>query len=378
MLTLFFFASCKQEKLDISHERYTPEDLAILSKTLNIEEGAQDYTFVFPKYYNSRSLTFDGDLALLGRVMFYDKNLSDDRSISCASCHKQELAFADDVAFSKGVSNRQTSRNSLALGSVFNFAEYYGDAAQGRIPFFWDNRATTVQEQTRQTFANEKEMNMPMPKVMERVEQSDYYSVLFKEAFGSTDVTEERILDAVSEFVNSMSAYSSKYDEELDKHYEVTYSTFNIENVDFSGFNAEENLGKNLYITKCGSCHGRINGFPGQVSANNGLEMEYTDQGIGEMGNSYENGVFKVPTLRNIALTGPYMHDGSFETLEEVVEHYSTGIKNHQNLSAELKNGSQAIKFNFSAEEKTALIAFLNTFTDKKMLTDEKYADPFK
>lgn len=377
-VVLFIFSSCKKDKIDITYERYTAEDYEVLSRTLNIENDLEDYTFVFPKYYNSRSLSFDSDLATLGRVMFYDKNLSEDRTISCASCHKQELAFADDLAFSEGVSNRITSRNSLALGSVFNFAEYYGDAAQGRIPFFWDNRVSTVQEQSRQTFANEREMNMPMHKVMERVEEADYYQVLFKETFGDSKVTEDRILDAVSEFVNSMSSYRSKYDQELDKHYENSFNLQNIEGADFSGFTTVENLGKDLYVSKCGNCHGRINGFPGVVKANNGLDMAYEDQGIGEITGSIDNGVFKVPTLRNIALTAPYMHDGRFATLEEVVDHYSNGVQNHPNLSSELKQGGQAKAFNFTQEEKDALIAFLNTFTDEVMLTDVKYSDPFK
>ncbi|MFK7773256.1 MAG: cytochrome-c peroxidase [Saprospiraceae bacterium] len=378
LMVLFFFTSCKKDKIDISYERYTADDYEVLSQTLNIENDLEDYTFVFPKYYNSRSLSFDSDLATLGRVMFYDKNLSDDRTISCASCHKQELAFADDLAFSEGVSNRVTSRNSLALGSVFNFAEYYGDAASGRIPFFWDNRASTVQEQSRQTFANEREMNMPMHKVMERVEAADYYKILFKETYGDSQVTEDRILDAVSEFVNSMSSYRSKYDQELDKHYEMSYNLNNIEGANFSGFTTAENLGKDLYVSNCGNCHGAINGFPAEVKANNGLDMEYEDQGIGEMSGASQNGVFKVPTLRNIALTGPFMHDGRFVTLEEVVDHYSNGVKNHPNLSQQLKQGGQAKAFNFTQGEKDALIAFLNTFTDEVMLTDPKYSDPFK
>ncbi len=371
LIILFLLSSCKEE-LDVTYERYSPEDYATLSETLNIDNDLLDYSFVFPKYYNSRTLAMNSDLATLGRVMFYDLNLSDDRTISCASCHKQELAFADDKAFSDGVNNRQTTRNSLALGAVFNFAEYYGDPNDNRIPFFWDNRANTVQEQARQTFANVDEMNMPMDKVMERVNESSYYPILFREAFGDSEITEDRILDAVSEFVNSMSTYESKYDIELDKHYEQNFSLNNIENASFSGFSDEENFGKQLYITNCGNCHGRINGFPGKIEANNGLAMDYADTGIN--GSS----MFKVPTLRNIELTGPYMHDGSLETLEEVVEHYSNGIMNHPSLSQELRNGNQARQFNFDDTDKAALVAFLKTFTDQNMLVDERYADPFK
>jgi len=372
LISLFLFSSCKDEKLDVTYERYSPEDYATLTESLNIDNDLLDYTFVFPKYYNSRTLAMNSDLATLGRVMFYDLNLSEDRSISCASCHKQELAFADDKAFSDGVSNRTTSRNSLALGAVFNFAEYYGDPNDNRIPFFWDNRANTVQEQAKQTFANVDEMNMPMDKVMERVNELNYYPILFREAFGDSKVTEDRVLDAVSEFVNSMSTYESKYDVELDKHYENNFNLTQIAEANFSGFSPEENLGKSLYINNCGNCHGRINGFPGKIEANNGLVMNYDDKGINE------TSMFKVPTLRNIELTGPYMHDGSLETLEEVVDHYSDGIVNHPNLSSELRNGNQPMHFEYDQNEKTALIAFLKTFTDQNMLVDERYADPFK
>ena len=321
----------------------------------------------------------DNDLATLGRVMFYDKNLSDDRAISCASCHQQSLAFADDAALSDGVNNRKTARNSLALGSVFNFAEYYGSPNDNRIPFFWDNRAVSVQEQSRQTLANPDEMNMEMHQVVDRVKEQDYYKILIREAFGDSEVTEDRVLDAISEFVNSMSTYESKYDKELDKHYDNNFNLNNVGSVNFSGFTAQENLGKNIYVNQCGSCHGRVNGFPGQISANNGLDMDYDDNGISGITNSgADEGLFKVPTLRNIALTGPYMHDGRFATLEEVIDHYSSGIQDHPNLDPLLKSGGQPKKFNFTAEEKEALIVFLNTFTDQNMLVDERYSDPFK
>ena len=301
------------------------------------------------------------------------------RSTSAGVVNKQDLAFADEIRISKGVNNRQTSRNSLALGSVFNFAEYYGDPAQGGIPFFWDNRANTVQEQARQTFANVDEMNMPMHKVLERVNEYEIYPILFREAFGDSEATEERILDAISEFVNSLSTYNSKYDKALDEHFVSNNNFLDIQNRTLSGLTLNENLGKELYLTNCGNCHGRINGFPGVISANNGLDMTYTDIGIGGFTNNItEEGLFKVPTLRNIALTGPFMHDGRFETLEEVVDHYSEGIQNHPNLSQELKSGGQAKNLNFTAEEKSHLIEFLNTFTDTDMLTDERYADPFK
>jgi cytochrome c peroxidase len=158
-----FISYCIKKGADIKYYYYDEDDYKILSQHLTIKEYPEDYTLDFPSYYTRGFNTrFDNRIATLGRVLFYYKNLSFDRSVSCASCHKQELAFSDDVALSSGVQNRSTDRNALALGSTFNFREYYGNPSFGGIPFFWDNRALTVAEQTKQTISNEKEMGMQM------------------------------------------------------------------------------------------------------------------------------------------------------------------------------------------------------------------------
>ena len=377
---LLLSISCTKEGVDIEYQYYENNGHEVISKYLNLPAVPLRYTNEFPAYYSSTIFEFDKDLATLGRVLFYDKNLSEDRSISCGSCHRQELAFSDGEALSRGVAARRTVRNSLALGSVFSFREYYGSVFLGRVPFFWDNRVASVQDQSVQTFGNENEMSMHMGEVVDRVKEQPYYDTLFKAAYGSTQVNDQRVLDAISEFVNSIGSFNSKYDQELDRHYENYGNVRNIDQVDFSGLSAIENRGMDLYLANCGSCHGEINGLPGEIAANNGLDMEYEDSGIGALtSNTEEYGLFKVPTLRNIALTGPYMHDGRFLTLEEVLDHYSSGIQNHPNLGDPLKDvDGQPKQFNFSVEEREALIAFLNTFTDEKFLTDEKYADPFK
>jgi len=383
VIFLITLSNCVKEEVKIEYSYYDKDDYGIISQHLNLPNDIVNYSFTFPEYYSSRIRNFDNGMATLGRVLFYDKNLSEDRSISCASCHKQELAFSDDLAFSDGVLNRKTTRNSLALGSVFSFREYYGTMSSGRVPFFWDNRASTVQEQSKQTLANDVEMSMNMQEVVERVKEQAYYSPLFKNAFLGAEISEDNVLDAISEFINSMATFNSKYDKELENHF-ATYRNFNnLDEVDFPGLTAQENIGKTLYITNCGSCHGNVNGMPGEIAANNGLEMNYSDPGMGDVtSNSYDLGLFKVPTLRNIVKTAPYMHDGRFQTLEEVVEHYSDGIQTFVNLSVQLREGEQsnapARKFNFNEEEKAALIAFFNTFTDEEFLTDEKFSDPFK
>ena len=271
---LITLSNCVKEEVKIEYSYYEHGDYEIISQYLNIPNDKVDYSLNFPTYYLSGNREFNDGMATLGRVLFYDKNLSEDRSISCASCHKQELAFSDDLAFSDGVLNRKTTRNSLALGSVFSFREYYGSMSFGRVPFFWDNRASTVQEQSKQTLANDVEMSMNMQEVVERVKEQAYYNPLFKNAFRGGEISEDNVLDAISEFINSMATFNSKYDKGLENHYS-TYRNFNnLEEVNITGLSSQENLGKTLYIKNCGSCHGNVNGMPGQIAANNGFGSE--------------------------------------------------------------------------------------------------------
>jgi len=383
MLCMFLTACQKDDNSpEVTVNYYSPEDYALMEEYLDIPARPMSYTLDFPDYYNTPFTNFDKDLATLGRVLFYDVNLSEDRAISCASCHKQEIAFSDDLALSDGINERKTARNSIALGSVFSFSEYYGAESFGQIPFFWDNRASSVEEQAAATFGNPDEMGMEMHEVVERVNESPYYRPLFSAAYGrNAEVTEENVLGAISEFVNSMGSVDSKFDQGLTLKRQGTPSgnLTTLANQDFSNFSAQENLGKAIYQQNCASCHSPIMSAPSKTRANNGLDMVYEDQGIGSYTNSNQDkGMFKVPTLRNIALTAPYMHDGRFQTLEEVIEHYSDGIQDHDNLDNDLKNLGAPKKFNFTDEEKAALLAFMQTGTDEAYITATKYSDPFK
>ncbi|MFT5386599.1 MAG: cytochrome c peroxidase [Saprospiraceae bacterium] len=375
--------SCKKEGVDIEYNYYPEEDFQLMSQYLNLDPVPVSYENDFPDYYSSAIRTYDRDLATLGRVLFYDKNLSLDKSISCASCHRQEIAFSDDKAFSNGVNQRKTSRNSLALGSVFSFNEYYGSSISGRVPFFWDNRASSVQEQSKATLGNPLEMDIDMQQVKSRVEEQPFYAPLFQAAYGHNVQNEQEILDAIAVFVNSIGSFNTKYDVAVDKYLGSHGSLNGIASADLADFNDQEQNGRKLYLANCSSCHGNIEegvAAPGLIQANNGLAMDYgDDQGMGDTNSSSSfKGLFKVPTLRNIEKTGPYMHDGRLATLEDVVEHYSNGIQNHENLSTELKSGSQAVRFNYSESEKADLVAFLRTYTDEDFLTNSKYSDPFK
>lgn len=352
---------------------YPEEDYELLSQYLNIAPIPPEYDLKVPtgNATLTRSISVNDNQAELGRVLFYDKNLSKDRTVSCESCHQQALAFSDDVDFSIGVEGRKTTRNSQALGSVLSFSAYYGSPSVGGIPFFWDNRAESVQEQSEQTLANPQEMDMEMHEVVERVQELPYYEPLFKAAYADDKITSQKVLDALNEFINSMGTFDSPFDKELIKD--------GNPNRNFDNFSPSENIGKSLFMTNCASCHSSRFGRPVDLKANNGLDMEYEDKGIGLLSqDEADMGLFKIPTLRNIALTAPYMHDGRFETLEEVINHYSSGVKAHRNLSSELKSSDQPKRFNFTDAQKQSLIDFLHTLTDETFITDEKYANPFK
>lgn len=368
---ILFLTACVDTEVNVVETYYGEKETELLQRHLNIPSSPFSYKFDLPNHTGLSGVQPNDDLTTLGRVLFYDNNLSKDKSVSCASCHKQELAFSDDVAFSGGIENRATARNSIALGSVLNFSAYYGGSFG--IPFFWDNRATSVQDQSKATLANPSEMGMTMSEVVDRVEKLEYYKPLVEKAFGSNTINETKVLNAIGAFVNSLTNYNTKFDRALDntQGYDA--------DANFKNFNTSENRGKAIYQQHCSSCHGKNAARPPVVSANNGLMLTYDDEGEGGVLNQQNRiGFFKVPTLRNITRTAPYMHNGMFATLEEVIEHYSTGIKNHYNLSTQLKNTAGAKKFNFTAQDKTDLMAFFKTLEDDNITTDVKFSDPFK
>ncbi len=383
LLLLFALAisGCIRDETDIVTQHYYPEELALIQQALDLPEQPLNYNVELPIHVLRGGLfarQIDRDMATLGRVLFYEKALSKDGQVSCASCHRQEAAFADNKALSDGIEGNQTGRNSLALGSVVSFASYYGVDIFGSfgVPFLWDNRAGTAREQAMMALTSPKEMGLTMQEVVEVVEGRDYYGPLFRRAYGNTDVSEERILAAIAEFVDGLASFESRFDQEAAENTDGLDMA-----VDFPGFTEAENRGKAIYLQSCASCHStNIGGRPGKISANNGLDMEYTDEGIGGFtGLATDDFKFKVPTLRNIALTGPYMHDGRFETLEEVVEFYSSQVADHPQLDQDLRLGNGSVKLlHLSDPDKAALVDFLETLTDENYLVAERYSDPFK
>lgn len=374
--------SCK-ENPEFDYVYYTPEEYKLISQSLNLPQLPESYTPELASHLTRFGLgvpPINSDRATLGRVLFYDKNLSSDQTVSCASCHRQEIGFADDRAVSLGVESRAGQRNSIALSSVANFAAYYGSDINGpgAIPFFWDNRAGTASDQNMASMLNPLEMNMEPHEIEAAVKGAEYYKPLFKKAFGDEDISAQRISLAIAEFVNAMGSYQSRFDAGANATINGQFGFPNYD-VDFSNFSPSENRGKAIYMANCASCHSANFGRPAKVFSNNGLDAVTTDQGVGGItGVTSQRGTFKVPTLRNIALSAPYMHDGRFPTLSAVVDHYSNGIQNHPNLGHELRTGSQPVKMNFTAQQKEDLIAFLGTLTDDIFRQDQRFSDPHK
>jgi cytochrome c peroxidase len=315
-------------------------------------------------------ITNDG--ATLGRVLFYDKKLSANGTIACASCHKQDKGFSDDAILSLGFNGGTTGRHSMTLIN----ARFY---QRGR--FFWDERATTLEEQVLMPFQDPVEMGMTLEQVVSKVQEQTYYPELFQKAFGSTEITSDKISKALAQFVRSIVSFSSKYDQGR--------AMVASPGVNFPNFTTEENTGKNIFFQTipngggaCFGCHTTeafISANPGPQ--NNGLDLNSTtDLGAGSVfTNPIFVGRFKTTSLRNIELTAPYMHDGRFATLEQVVEHYNSGIKAHPTLSPALTDANgNPVQLNLTSSEKAALVAFLKTLTDNSVSTETKWSNPFK
>lgn len=321
--------------------------------------------------------------ATLGRVLFYDRQLSGNSSISCASCHQQQAGFSDPDQFSVGFQGGRTKRNSMGLPNI-RFTHL-----QGRRPgFFWDERAPTLEAQVLMPIQDKVEMGMELKDLEIKLGRLPYYPPLFTAAFGSPRVTSKRISQAVAQFMRSMVSLDAKYDRSAVKAESLGDAT------DFPGFTEQENLGKRLFMEgvggiaefACAMCHIPPT-FNMHKSSNIGLELHYKDPGLGALERPSNatftpsnDGKFRASSLRNVELTGPYMHDGRFKTLEQVVEHYSGQIHPHPNLGLALEEPETehaTSGLQFTLQQKAALVAFLKTLTDRRFVSDQRFVDPF-
>lgn len=337
----------------VSLQACQPDNNDIL-KDANLDLPATPYQY---------GTSFNNHIPTLGRVLFYDKQLSLNNTVACSSCHKQELGFADDVAFSRGFEDQLTARNSMPIQNL-NAQNF------GSISLFWDGRETALPIMVLRPIANHVEMGMDdFDALVTRLSAVPYYRELFQNAYGSSEVTPEKIGEALSSFVSSINSRNTKFDRTMFGSEVMT---------------AVEVQGQQLFFEKydCNSCH-QVTDPQGYIFAgtfsNIGLDEVSEDKGLGAVtGQFMDNGKFKIPSLRNVALTAPYMHDGRFETLEDVIGHYSDKIKYNPNLDERLKLDGKPEVFNITEDETQALVAFLGTLTDHDMITNPKFASPFK
>lgn len=393
---LFLFACQKSEFITHDERNVLPDYVTEFEAWLDLPPVFVSYQRTLPKYLQAVGMLpapVSDAKATLGRVLFYDKNLSLDRSTACASCHKQSNAFSDNTAFSTGINGRKGTRNAMPIDNVASFSAHYRSINGLQPLLLWDNRAADVAEQSKLAFLNDHEMGMTMEGIAQRIKGLSYYPYLWEKVYGHFNVTEEQVLECLSEFVGAFGSHQSKFDFALemvngdinfsgtDTIVEQIYSGTITTTVStgLPGFSVRELRGRDLFIAHCSGCHSPIRPFQEVLEACNGLDLNYADQGIGALtGNPADNGVFKAPSLRNIELTAPYMHDGRFKTLEEVVEFYSTGVKDHPNLHPVMRRDSGSIHLNLTTVQKTDLVAFLKTLTEMNPGLDERFSNPFR
>jgi cytochrome c peroxidase len=337
-------------------------------RTLRLPTTAYEYANVpLPAHFESaRALDntpadnpISNDGATLGRVLFYDTALSANGATSCSSCHKQQHAFADPNRVSRGFDGRFTDRHAMNLTGL----RYYT-----RARFFWDERGGNLEEMVLLPVRNPLEMGGDPARLPQKLAALPYYPELFRRAFGDPAITEPRTARALAQFLRSLVSYRSRFDDGM--------ARAQSDEDDFENFTRQENHGKALFFRNCAACHFQLQEAPFALvtPANNGTDLDplSADGGLADITlNAQDAGRFKSPTLRNVEVAGPYMHNGSLSTLEDVVEHYSRSFNRHPNLDVRM------LPLNLTESEKSALVAFLKTLTDRAFLTDPRFSDPF-
>jgi cytochrome c peroxidase len=300
----------------------------------------------------------------LGRMLFFEKDLSGDGTQSCADCHLQADGFSDKRQFSIGIDQIAGRRNAMALVNL----------AWHEAPFFWDGRSPTLRDQALLPIQDPIEMHETLENVVDKLSKAKIYTDQFIRAFGDNEITPERIAMAIEQFEITLVSNNSKYDQFLRGEATLTESEERGRKLFFGEFDAR-GIEKGA---ECFHCHGGFN-FTNDFFMNNGLDSdaEFSDLGLYEVTQkSGDKAKFKVPTLRNIAQTAPFMHDGRFQTLREVLEHYNDGAKYSSTVDILMMNNLEP-GLGLSEEDLTDLENFLHTLTDQDFLNNPKHASPF-
>ena len=363
-----------------------PNISTVFGNTIELDNLPNYVNQTVPNYItknNSLGNSISNEIATLGRVLFYDVNLSVDNTVSCATCHQQSHGFSDTEVASNGV-NGQTVRHSMRLINV-QFSD--------EVKFFWDERAETLEAQTTMPIKDHGEMgfsgengDLSFEDLLEKLNGIGYYNELFTFAFGNSNITEDRIQQALSQFVRSIQSFDTKYDEGR--------AQAGNDGIPFSNFTMQENQGKNLFLAPpqfdgngsrigggigCAGCHTPPefsiepntlnNGIIGVISSTSDIDINNT----------------KAPTLRELfsvdgSLNGPFMHTGAFVNLQQVMTHYDNIIVPHGNTNIDPKLLPQGNpqQLNLTTEEINSVIAFLRTLSGTDVYTNTKWSNPFE
>lgn len=326
------------------------------------------YQFPEPPFFPTMPVAANNPVTVeganLGKYLFYDPILSADSTMSCSSCHHQKNAFSDSPnAFSQGRNSALMERNTMPL---FNLAWYPA--------FFWDGRASSIEEQVFHPVRAYNEMGLDWKMAAKRLGQNKFYKKQFKEIFGSAKIDSVKISYAIAQFLRTLISYQSTYDQIL------AGKTF-FTKEEYEGFNLVNDQTKG----DCLHCHITDGDALGTtlVFSNNGLDAiananDYKDKGRGTVtGKTTDHGKFMVPSLRNLAFTAPYMHDGRFNTLAEVINFYSEGVNVCANIDAKMGYAHQG-GVKLTPADKKKIIAFLLTLSDSSFISNPEFSNPFE
>lgn len=350
------FSSCKKGEVEPTPQP-TPPD------------GPTAYNWEDPLFFQQMIIPADNPFTVegieLGRSLFYDKRLSGDNTQACASCHFQSEAFGDSNQFSTGIDGSIGNRQGMTLinlGYQFNY--------------FWDARSETLEEQIIEPVVNPIEMNTTWAEVMEKIKGDEYYMSLFEKIYATSYIDSTHVANVMAQFLRTVVSSNSKYDQRLKGEYDFTASEERGWLL-YQKEGGDPELGQGgEFGADCFHCHPLAGvQFSDYQLHNNGLDSVFTDLGRGEVtGDPNDYGKFKTPSLRNIEVSAPYMHDGRFETLEEVIEHYNSGGHASSTIDPFMKFTQGGLQL--SEQDKQDLIAFLKTLTDNSFLTDTAFSNP--
>lgn len=345
---LLLFFSC-------SSEENTTDNYVPIPAELNIPTLFKS-KLISPVIPSNNPQTVEG--IALGKQLFFDKKLSKNNAQSCASCHNPKKAFSDETAFSDGVDGKFGTRNSMPL---FNLAWNFDER------FTWDGKEFGLEQQAIEPVQNPIEMHSNWNDVINKLQATTNYPDLFLKAFGTKTITQDLVTKALAQFERTLISGNSKFDKFLRNEVLLT---------------PEEKNGFDVFMDEargdCFHCHGSDNNplWTDNKFHNNGLDETFTDLGLGKItGDPSDNGKFKTPSIRNLVFTAPYMHDGRFKTIEEVINHYSEGLKKSSTIDPLMKQVDKG-GVNLTTKDKADLKAFLLTLSDNDFINNPDFQKP--